>query len=125
MRDKLIWDSNRITCWRLRTIWRSKDTMNSHQVVIVSEKLARRLWPEIKDPGEALGKRLRTGVSDLISCEVVGVAKDSKNDIFNPIDKESEPTIYRPFAQDYSAAASLVIRTSGDSSGFIPTLRRE
>jgi hypothetical protein len=30
------------------------------------------LWPEIKDPGEALGKRLRVGRADVISCEVIG-----------------------------------------------------
>ena len=103
----------------------AQDTIKSPQIAIVSEKLARSLWPEIKDPGEAVGKRLRTGGSNLISCEVVGVAKDSKNNIFNPIDREPEPTIYRPFAQDYSAEASLVVHTSGDPRGLIPAVRRE
>jgi macrolide transport system ATP-binding/permease protein len=102
-----------------------RDTINSPPVAIVSEKLARRLWPEINDPGDALGKRLRTGLSDLISCQVVGVARDSKNNIFNSIDRDPEPTIYRPFAQDYSANASVVVRTSGDPRGLIPAVRRE
>src|SRR5215216_1663184 len=65
----------------------AQDTIKSPQVAIVSEKLARRLWPEIKEPGEALGKRLRVGRSDAISCEVIGVAKDSRNNIFNRIDE--------------------------------------
>ena len=39
----------------------AQDTIKSPQVAIVSEKLARSLWPEIKEPGEALGKRLRVG----------------------------------------------------------------
>src|SRR5262245_43800678 len=55
----------------------AQDTINSTKVAIVSEKLARRLWPEIKDPGEALGKRLRSGAPDPITLEVIGVVKDS------------------------------------------------
>src|SRR5215208_5948823 len=102
-----------------------QDTIKSPQVAIVSEKLARRLWPEIKEPGEALGKRLRVGRSNLVSCEVVGVAKDSRNNIFNRIDREPEPTIYRPFAQNYSALASLIVRTDGDPRGLFSAVRRE
>jgi predicted lysophospholipase L1 biosynthesis ABC-type transport system permease subunit len=94
-------------------------------VAIVSEKLARRLWPDIKEPGEALGRRLRTGDPDPISCEVIGVARDSKNNIFNSIDMEPEPTIYRPFSQNYSSSASVVVRASGDPRGLIPAVRRE
>jgi predicted permease len=101
------------------------DTINSSRVAIVSEKLARGLWPEIKEPGEALGKWLRAGDSDPISCEVIGVAKDSKNNIFNSIDREPAPTIYRPFTQNYSAAASIVIRAGGDTRSLIPAVRRE
>ena len=103
----------------------AQDTINSLPVTIVSEKLARRLWPEIKDPGEALGKRLRVGRSNSISCEVIGVSKDSRNNIFNRIDREPEPTIYRPFAQNYSALASLIVRTDGDPRGLISAVRRE
>jgi len=103
----------------------AQDTINSPPVAIVSEKLARILWPEIKESGEALGKRLRVGRSDLISCEVIGVAKDSRNNIFNRIDKEPEPTIYRPFAQNYSALASLIVRTDGDPRGLISGVRSE
>jgi len=103
----------------------AQDTIKSPPVAIVSEKLARRLWPEIKEPGEALGKRLRVGRADSISCEVIGVAKDSRNNIFNRLDKEPEPTIYRPFAQNYSARASLIVRTDGDPRGLISAVRRE
>jgi putative ABC transport system permease protein len=103
----------------------AQDTINSTQVAIVSEKLARRLWPEIKDPGDALGRRVRIGDTDAISCEVIGVARDSKNNIFSPIDREPEPTFYRPFAQGYSAAASVVVRAVGDPGALIPAVRRE
>jgi predicted permease len=103
----------------------AQDTINSPPVAIVSERLVRRLWPEINDPGEALGKRLRVGRSNLISCEVIGVSKDSRNNIFNRIDREPEPTIYRPFTQNYSPRASLIVRTDGDPRGVISAVRRE
>src|SRR4029079_4315780 len=103
----------------------AQDTSRSTQVAIVSEKLARRLWPEIKEPGEALGKRLRVGRSDLTSCEVIGVAKDSRNNIFNRLDREPEPTIYRPFVQNYSPRASLIVRTDRDPRALISAVRRE
>ncbi|MGH9934864.1 MAG: ABC transporter permease [Blastocatellia bacterium] len=103
----------------------AQDTINSPKAAIVSERLARRLWPEIKDPGEAVGRRLRVGDSDPISCDVIGVARDSRNNIFNSIDREPEPTIYRPFAQNYTSSASVVVRASGDPRGLIPAVRRE
>jgi ABC-type antimicrobial peptide transport system permease subunit len=103
----------------------AQDTINSPKVAIVSEKLARSLWPEIKDPGEALGRSVRVGDLDPISCDVIGVAEDSRNNIFISVDMETLPTIYRPFAQNYSALASVVIRASGAPSGLIPAVRRE
>jgi len=103
----------------------AQDTIKSPNVAIVSEKLARRLWPEIKDAGEALSKRLRVGRGDATSCEVIGVAKDSRNNIFNRLDREPEPTIYRPFAQNYSALASVIVRTDGDPRGLTSAVRRE
>jgi predicted permease len=102
-----------------------RDTINSTQVAIVSEKLARSLWPEIKDSGEALGKRLRAGEPNPISSEVVGVVKDSKNSAAIPLDKEPQPTLYRPFAQNYSPFASVVIRAGGDPRSLISAVRRE
>jgi macrolide transport system ATP-binding/permease protein len=102
-----------------------RDTINSSQVAIVSEKLALSLWPEIKDPGEALGKRLRVGTPNPISCEVVGIVKDSKNSAAVPLDKEPQPTLYRPFEQNYSVFASFVLRTGGDPRSLIAAVRRE
>jgi putative ABC transport system permease protein len=102
-----------------------RDTIDSSQVAIVSEKLARSLWPEIKDPGEALGKRLRVSEPNPISCEVVGVVKDSKNSAAVPLDKEPQPTLYRPFAQNYSPFASVVVRAGGDPRSLIAAVRRE
>jgi macrolide transport system ATP-binding/permease protein len=106
----------------------AQDSAGSPSVAIISEGLARSLWPQIKDPGEALGKSLRvmtmTGPS-ATQCEVIGIAKNSQNSIFSPLDAPPPPSIFRPFAQNYSAMASLVVRTSGDPRGLIPAARRE
>jgi predicted permease len=104
----------------------AQDSAASPPVVIISESLARSLWPEMKEIGETLGKRLRvtTGPS-AIQCEVIGIAKDSKNSIFSRLDGPPPPSLFRPFAQDYSAMASLVVHTSGDPRDLIPNLRRE
>ena len=103
----------------------AQDTTNSPPAAIITERLARSLWPEMKDPGEALGKRLRVGRSDPVSCEVIGIARDSRNNIFNRIDREPEPTIYRPFTQNYSARASVIVRTDRDPRALISAVRRE
>jgi predicted permease len=104
----------------------AQDTAASLAVAIISENLARRLWPQMKDAGEAVGKSLRVMMGmRSTQCEVIGIAKDSKNSIFSSLDGPPPLSIYRPFAQDYSAMASLVVRTSGDPRDLIPGMRRE
>lgn len=80
-------------------------------VVIVSEQLARRLWPGA-DP---LGKRLRIARPDTPWLEVVGVA-GNVDDARDPGDPPE--TWYLPYAQQAAAAAAqtvhLMVRTEGD-----------
>jgi predicted permease len=103
----------------------AQDTAGAPAVAIISEGLARRLWPDLKDVGEALGKRVHLGGPDDPLSEIVGIAKDTKNSQFRPLDGPAPPTLYRPFAQNYSPRASLVVRTSGDPRALIPAVRRE
>ncbi|MBO0861237.1 MAG: ABC transporter permease [Chloracidobacterium sp.] len=103
----------------------AQDSATSPSVAIISGGLARRLWPEIKDDGEAIGKRLRVTSVKPAECEVIGIAKDSKISGFSRLDEPPPLTIYRPFAQHYSAFASVVVRASGDPRGLIPAVRRE
>ncbi len=98
-----------------------QDMANAPAVAIISQGLAHRLWPN----EAALGKRLRLGGLSEPLCEVVGIAGDSRNSQFSPLDGPAQPTFYRPFAQSYSDGASLVVRTSGDPETLIPAVRRE
>ena len=70
-----------------------------------------------------MGKRLK--IEDAQGSrwmEIVGVAGDVRYDW---TDEAPEFTIYRPFTQNYSALASLIVRTDGDPRGLISAVRRE
>jgi putative ABC transport system permease protein len=90
-------------------------------VGIVSEAMARELWPNA-DP---LGKRFRLG-GDSTYMTVVGVVNDIRSRGFADT---PEPTMYFPYAQTAKTAyfmprsMSLVMRTSGDPMRVAGQLR--
>lgn len=82
------------------------DTPESDPVAIVSDALVRRFWPE----EEAIGRIIRrTNDTDL---RIVGIASDAK---VRTLGEAPRPFVYLPYSQDYSAAVTLVARTSVDS----------
>jgi predicted permease len=82
------------------------DREGAMPVAVVSRTFAERAWP-----GEdAVGKRLRAD-TDGDWLTVVGVAVDVKNQMLS---EETEPMIYFPVRQRYSAAGLLVVR--GDAA---------
>jgi putative ABC transport system permease protein len=103
----------------------AQDTATAPKVAIISSGLAHRLWPDLKENREALGRQVRLGNSDNSPCEIIGIVGDAKNSQFSPLDSPAPPTLYRPFAQEYSSRASLVLRTSGAPEDLIPAVRRE
>jgi putative ABC transport system permease protein len=91
------------------------DREDTQPVVIVSESLARRHWPN----SEPLGKRMRTG-TDQPWLTVVGVAGDHIHGWF---DKRNAPTLYRPFRQAPTGGIALVVRTSREPSSVAAEAR--
>jgi predicted permease len=87
------------------------DGPSSAPVVLVSENLARRLWPE----KSAVGQHLRFGCVDTTAAEVVGLVHDTK---IRSLGEPPQPHFYRPFAQRYTGLATLVVETDGDSVGI-------
>jgi predicted permease len=92
------------------------DDEKAPMVAIVSEAVARRVWPN-DDP---IGKRIHYWGPDSTTWRtVVGVA----GDIHWRSLRESTPTVYVPWRQSYWQG-SFAIRTSGDLSTVLPALRR-
>lgn len=102
----------------------ASDREGTDPVVVVSETLARRAWPEA-DP---IGKRVKAGPSgddDAPWMTVVGVVADVKEDRYNfRIDR---PVWYLPYAQqteDELDYLSLVVRGRGDVDALAGSVRR-
>ncbi|HEX6051221.1 MAG TPA: ADOP family duplicated permease [Gemmatimonadaceae bacterium] len=92
------------------------DDERGQMVAVVSESIARRLWPD-EDP---IGKRIYYwGPDSTTPRTVVGVAAD----IHYRSLRESSPSIYLPWRQAYWQGI-FAIRTSGDLAAVLPALRR-
>jgi putative ABC transport system permease protein len=90
-------------------------------VVIVSDQMAKRFWPD-QDP---LGKRLRIARPNTAWLTVVGVV-GNVSDARDPGDPPE--TWYLPYAQQASAAAAqtvhLMVRAEGDPLALVPAINR-
>jgi putative ABC transport system permease protein len=83
------------------------DTPDRKLVVLVSESLARRFWPDARNP---LGQHLTLGLISNEPREVVGIVSDVK---LHGLDaKEPVAAVYVPLMQAPGNWMSLVVRTS-------------
>jgi putative ABC transport system permease protein len=92
------------------------DNEKSSLVVIISESMARRYWPN----EEPLGKRL--GRDPDSWREVVGVVKDVKH--FG-LDADTPPAMYFPMRQVPARGMTVVVRTLGEPMSVAAALRSE
>jgi putative ABC transport system permease protein len=101
-----------------------RDTADSPGVVIISESLARRAWPN-QDP---IGKRMNIGFGGETWREVVGVVSDVKQ---QEIGEPSSASLYQPFLQVadqrrwFLGDMTFVVRTAAEPQTFAATLRSE
>jgi predicted permease len=93
------------------------DADGRQSVILISESMAKRFWPN-ENP---IGKRLTMSFSPETSKEVVGVVGDVKQDgvdVAQPI-----ATLYVPFAQTpVHRSLSLVVRTSSAPTNLVSTV---
>ena len=88
----------------------------SSDSVLVSRKLAERLWPG----RSAVGEWLREG-KDGRQLRVIGVAADVKHHMLGETPREY---LYRPLlASEYADAVTVVVRTSGDPAPLVATVQ--
>jgi len=95
----------------------ASDTAKSARVVIISEAMAKKWWPN-ENP---LGKRIKQGFpqDEAPYREVVGVVGDVKED--GP-DAEQSTEVYLPLPQATDSAFTLMVRTSGDPMSMANTV---
>jgi predicted permease len=122
------------------------DVKGTPAVAIIDEALAKKLWPD----GDALGQRLqfaerdaptaagnsapKSGISESVaatasdpkSIEVVGIASNTRWDLFSD---NQNGTIYVPYAQGYQSNVFFHVRTAlrpaGTEAALLDTIRRE
>ena len=96
-----------------------QDTVASTPIVIINQAFARDFFN-----GDPAGKRFKIGApgSPRPWMQVAGIVRDVKAD---GLDAETVPEMYLPFAQNTTAAMTLVARTTGDPADNIAAVRRE
>ena len=97
-----------------------QDHADATQAIVINETLARPGWPG-QDP---LGRRMRpgTGNSKAPWFTVVGVVRDLRR---GDLRREVRPELYMCALQVTPRSQMLLIRTSGDPSAIVLTVRRE
>jgi len=103
----------------------SGDREGSAPVVIVSESMAKKYWPNEDPIGRRLRLATRRSEGDKLELgpwvTIVGVCGDVIQDWFN---RRNTPTMYRPIAQAPTDYFGLVARTAGDPSSAAEPLRK-
>jgi len=95
-----------------------RDDRNAQKVIVVSETIARKFFPG-EDP---IGKLVGLDEKTAGKIEIVGVARNIK---YHSQDEEDEPLLYVPWAQaqDDIGGMSFAVRTMGDASSVVPSIR--
>ncbi len=97
------------------------DQRESPSVIVVTETLARRLWPT----DNALGKRLKQGWPESEGDgfpwrEIVGIVGSVRQD---GLDEEPRPETFIPFGQTTPGFMALAIRTTGEPMRVVEPVR--
>ena len=91
------------------------DGRGAPNVAIVNETLARKIAPD----GSVIGRTFR--FRNTITTTIVGVARDAK---YATLLETTPPFAYFPLAQIWSAAPTLLVKTTGGSERFADDLRQ-
>jgi len=97
-------------------VFSAEDRPGRPPVTIISDTLARELWPG----EEAVGRRLRTVIGTDDWIEVVGVVAGVRA---RGLDAAPVGEMYRPYAQDPMASMALVVRTTGEPTAAAAGVR--
>jgi predicted permease len=97
----------------------ARDRTGGTPVVIINEMLARRFWPGESAVGQRVSQRDgRESFGPWL--EVVGVARDSR---YVTVGEDPKPFMYRPLAQVYRSAGTILVKNRGSAMDALPALR--
>lgn len=99
----------------------ANDVVGTSPVIVVNEAFARRYFPN----ENAVGRRISIGTSGQpVWLTIVGISGDARQ---NGLDREVEPTIFRPlwqYEERYFPRVNLLIRCSFDPAPLVPSIQR-
>lgn len=98
-----------------------KDRAESVPVAIISETLARTLWPGYPSGPDPIGEHILVGRSPQ-AVEIVGIAGDVRQ---SGPDTEPNRELYVPCAQEPTATAMIAVRTAGEPRSFANAVRNQ
>ena len=93
------------------------DTRDSPRVMVVSEAMARTIWPN----EDAIGKCVHIGADTMPCTEVVGIAENVRA---ADLTSDKQLYYYRPITQADWNGGGLFVRTRGEASREIEPVRR-
>jgi putative ABC transport system permease protein len=94
------------------------DRENTTPVVAINEAMAKMVWPG----QEALGKRFSIVTEPTKLLQVIGVVGTA---VIGQIGEDPQPIAYLPMQQQYSPAAALVVRTTGNPEPLLGAVRTQ
>jgi len=99
--------------------FRPTDRLDTPPVIVISEAMERRYWPD----GGALGAHIRLGPNTQAPwAEVIGVVTDVRND---PALPQPDPMSYASYRQNPGDSRTFLLRTQGDPLSLVRLFQRE
>ena len=95
----------------------SIDLTGESSTIVITDSLAKRLWPD-RSP---VGEQVQIGCQTPRASIVIGVVRDSA---IRAVGEPPQPRFYRPFAREYSGGiTALLLQTSTDAASLVPAVR--
>ncbi len=99
-------------------VFTEQDTRNSTRVAVISDSMAKRVFPN-EDP---IGKRIHVTNGPTVFREIVGIVGDVKH---YGLDQDTTLQTYEPYTQQPFSFMTLVVRTAGDPTNLTSAIRNQ
>ena len=100
-------------------VFSARDTRASPRVMVVSESMAKKIWPD----RDAIGQCVRVNGENVPCTEVVGVVQDIRN---TSLTDDAGLQYYLSIdQQSLDAGGGLFVRVRGEAESYVESIRRE